>query len=583
MYEAWFELRRRPFIASPSPDRYFPAASIEAARATLTRCIERGEGPAMLAGGSGVGKSLLLEVLAKQFHGRLEPAQIAGGQVTTRRALLQVIMFELGLPYRNLEEGELRLSLIERLSQTDRGTTGLLLLVDEAHSLPIRLLEEVRMITNIIRKGEARVHLVLAGGPALEERLTHPKLDSLSQRLAARCYLEPLSRQETCDYVAHQVACAGGRWEEVIAPGAAEAIYRATAGIPRLINQVADHALMLAFTGGQRQIDAQQIECAWSDLQQLPTPWVTEKAAAPARQSPTTSVVEFGQLDEEIESQSAASASVTVAVREDAPLPANAPAIAARAEATLTGVEEQLAEFALSVAPPVTEHVTGRRGDTQQLTSHTASSCEAEDVSVDRCDSTSLAEDALVAAQAAALAAAQSKWPPAAETVMAVASTVFAEDGVDEVIQDRYAQIDAQKERQVKAAEQADLVANVSPTEELQGSRTDELPSDHSPAADSLLTSAETAILSEPSPTDVQFNAGETDLAQVQRVGSNRSPAPPPLSPTGPSAVPQAHNVPELVVVDDEPKTVSSRAGSPDAEVRRQEYRQLFSRLRRGQ
>ncbi len=73
-----------------------------------------------------------------------------------------------------MEEGELRLALIDHLSKADDGREGMLLLIDEAHALPLKLLEEVRLITNLVRDGQPKVRLVLAGSSALEERFTSP-------------------------------------------------------------------------------------------------------------------------------------------------------------------------------------------------------------------------------------------------------------------------------------------------------------------------------------------------------------------------------------------------------------------------
>jgi type II secretory pathway predicted ATPase ExeA len=246
---------------------------------------------------AGLGKTLLCQVLVRQFAERFAVATLSSTRLCTRRALLQAILFELGLPFRDMEEGELRLSLIDHVEPGERTKNGMLLLVDEAHTLPIRLLEEIRMITNLVRDGEPRVRVVLAGSGILEERFASPKLESFNQRIAARCFLEPLTRLETEDFVNTQLAAAGAVSCDIFTEDAAAAIHRLTDGIPRLINQVADHALMLATAGGQRQIDAAGIEEAWIDLQQLPAPC---SAAASGNDAPTeTNVVEFGSLADE--------------------------------------------------------------------------------------------------------------------------------------------------------------------------------------------------------------------------------------------------------------------------------------------
>jgi len=303
MYEQFFGLSRRPFAAAPDADCYFPATMIETARQTLFRCIDRGEGTALLIGPAGIGKSLLLQVLAEQFKTRFEVALLASGRLTTLRELLQAILYELGLEYRELQEGELRLALIDHLSESGGfagasqpiSAAGLLLLIDEAHTLPLKLLEEIRLITNLIRDGQPKVRLVLAGSAALEERFTSPKLDAFNQRVSARCYLQPLDRQETFEYVKAQIEWAAGLPDRLFAGGALDAVFQAAGGIPRLINQICDHALLLACSAGAASLDKASIEFAWADLQQLPAPGSGD------RDAPNTAaddVIEFGVLDD---------------------------------------------------------------------------------------------------------------------------------------------------------------------------------------------------------------------------------------------------------------------------------------------
>jgi type II secretory pathway predicted ATPase ExeA len=281
MYDAFFQLLERPFAAMPQTERYVPARAIEAARQTLIRCAERAEGTGVLIGPSGSGKTLLCQMLRDQFQSEYAVALLGTTRLDSPRALLQTILFELSLPCRGMDDGELRLTLIDYLNDTAKSQRGIMLIVDEAHTLPGRVLEEVRLITNVSVNGRPRVRLVLAGSPVLEERLASPKLESFSQRTAARCYLEPLNRTETFEYIRAQIACCGGDPLAIFTESALEATYRATDGVPRLINQVCDHALVLAFSRGQRPLTDVDVEAAWADLQQLPTPW-TQTAASGA-------------------------------------------------------------------------------------------------------------------------------------------------------------------------------------------------------------------------------------------------------------------------------------------------------------
>jgi type II secretory pathway predicted ATPase ExeA len=301
MYEAFFGLDGRPFAPVPRVDHFFPAATIEAARQTLSRCIQRAEGVGMVVGPSGTGKTLLCHVLADHFQEGLKTVLLSSGRLGTRRALLQAILHGLGQPYRGMDEGELRLALVDCLVSAENCPAGALILVDEAHTLPLRLLDEIRLLTNLVCHGQAQVRLVLAGGPILEERFASPRLDSFSQRLVARCYLESFRRDETEAYIGTQVRRMGGDGG-LFPPEVCHAVHRATDGIPRLVNQVCDHALVLAYAAGKSPIEAATIEEAWADLQQLPTPWNGEAR----EQKSTGGVIEFGGLVDEPEPAAAA-------------------------------------------------------------------------------------------------------------------------------------------------------------------------------------------------------------------------------------------------------------------------------------
>jgi len=283
----------RPFATAPDPRSYFPAAVTEEARTRISRCIDRGEGPAVLIGAAGIGKTMLLEVLAEQFRRRLCTVRLDGAQLCTRRALLQTILYKIGLPYRELDEGELRISIHNYLIPQDGSPQRVLLLIDEADSLPERLLEELRVLTNVCTAGQMLVSLVLVGSANLEERFAAPELEVFSQRLATRCYLSSLGRDETFQYVRAQAAAVGNDPDKTFSDEALDAMFAVTDGVLRLINQLGDQLMWTAAETGYLPLDGAIVQQVWSDLQQLPAPWNTQECEA---QIATANVVEFGDL-----------------------------------------------------------------------------------------------------------------------------------------------------------------------------------------------------------------------------------------------------------------------------------------------
>jgi hypothetical protein len=244
---------------------------------------------------------MLGQVIADDVYERFDIVKLHASGLCSRRALLQSILFELQLAYRGLSEGELRMSIMDRLTPSpETAPSGILLIVDEAHTLSPKLLEELRLITNFARNGQPRARLVLIGNMRLEDTFAHPQMDSFNQRLAARCYLQPMTRDQTMDFVRHQLRIAQIEPAKLVTNDALRTLYAASEGVPRLVNQVMDHALVLGITAGQCPISAALIEEAWSDLQQLPAPWHSSNSPEKTA-SPSASEIEFGELRDDDE------------------------------------------------------------------------------------------------------------------------------------------------------------------------------------------------------------------------------------------------------------------------------------------
>lgn len=292
-----YSSRQRPFGAIPDTRFYFPHHSIQSALDTTVRAITRAEGPVVALGGTGYGKSLLAELVCEALCDRLDIVKLQSARICSRQALLQNILYELQLPYRGLSEGELRLSILDRLEPSpETAPEGILLVIDEAHTLHAKLLDELRLLTNFSRNNQGRVRLLMLGNMRFEETLASPLLESLNQRLAARCYLQPMNREETVEYVRHQLRISGRNPESSITEDALRAVFSASDGIPRLVNQLMDHTLMMASKRASSLVSSDLVNESWAELQQLPTPWTAGKTEdALVSQG---NAIEFGELDE---------------------------------------------------------------------------------------------------------------------------------------------------------------------------------------------------------------------------------------------------------------------------------------------
>lgn len=302
----------RPFMAAPRTQFFHPAAVIDGALAATERAIRRAEGFVLVVGPAGTGKSLLLAKVAENVRDDFDCALLSGARICTRRALWQSVLAAIGEPYRGIGESDLRMAVIERIRALAAAGSGLVLLVDEAHTLPTRLLEELRLLTNVPTPLPA-VHIALAGSQKLEETLGLPRMESLAQRIAVRAYLEPLDHAETMAYLRTQTRVAGLDWDRLFAPGCDDAVFAATDGVPRLVNQLCDQALVTAGDAG-RVVTPADIAVAWGEIQRLPVHASIARAGiddaahagvrddAPRDRDVTTpdgfDVVEFGGLDE---------------------------------------------------------------------------------------------------------------------------------------------------------------------------------------------------------------------------------------------------------------------------------------------
>jgi len=277
MYTEFFGLKKRPFVLAPDPEFLYLSRVHGHALMQLEFGLTHHSGFIVLTGETGTGKTTLLKCLFQKVKTPLEIATIVNAQLDPQ-ALLEMLVkeFDLTSPSRN------KAALIDVLfrhfiKQCSRGNRCVIV-VDEAQNLSLETFEELRMLSNL-ELGEALrllshlevgtdvlVQIILVGQPQLRERLSHPSLAQLTQRISVHYHLTSLSEDEVESYIMHRLNVAGyGRPEPLFTEEAVTRLAEVSRGIPRVINALCDASLTYAFTGQLAQVPDDIVEKVIAD------------------------------------------------------------------------------------------------------------------------------------------------------------------------------------------------------------------------------------------------------------------------------------------------------------------------------
>ena len=294
MYEQFYGFETRPFDLTPDPRDLVLTDVHREALSNLEYAIASRKGVTLLLGEAGTGKTTIIRAAIAKQPARIHCVHLHNPALT-RVEFVQMLAAQFSLSESaRTSKTNLLLELEQLLRQRRDAQETTVLIVDEAQSLPLGLLEEIRLLSNIETNAEKLLSIIIAGQPELADRLSEQSLRQLKQRVALRCELRPLTLSESAGYVSKRILAAGGVPAQVFTREAVVLLHDHSRGIPRTINVLADNALLSGFATGRRKVTSEILVevCADFDIA------APKKAATPLKPAAVAGSHPAGVLSE---------------------------------------------------------------------------------------------------------------------------------------------------------------------------------------------------------------------------------------------------------------------------------------------
>ena len=278
MYKSFFKLQSSPFGTSPDPRFLYMMPHTREALACLEYGISARKGFTVLTGEVGTGKTTLLRRALSSFSGRRVSTAFVFNPRLDVLDFLEFVLTDFGIVPTTRTKSGMLLQLNRWLIERFRIEETCVVVVDEAQNLSWDLLEEIRLLTNLETSSEKLLQIVLSGQPELEEKLRHPSVRQLRQRVSLWCRTQALTDSQTHAYVAERLRIAGATWP-LFSAEALELVHRYSRGIPRIINLVCEHALIVAYVEQVQQVTGAIVDGVAAELELETQPFMVSSAA----------------------------------------------------------------------------------------------------------------------------------------------------------------------------------------------------------------------------------------------------------------------------------------------------------------
>ncbi|HEX7983736.1 MAG TPA: AAA family ATPase [Duganella sp.] len=265
MYSKHFGLREAPFSITPDTSYFFTSPHSQEALNTLLVAAKSGEGFIKITGEVGTGKTLLCRKFIATVGPEFVTAYIPNPYLEPRTLMLALAdELEVTLA-RDVDQHQMLKSITYRLIELAHAGKQVMLLLDEAQAIPVESLEALRLLSNLETEKRKLLQIVLFGQPELNQHLQANSIRQLAQRITFHYHLGPLSRDDIEYYLAHRLRVAGYTGGRLFSRGAISRLFRASGGIPRLVNIMANKSLMLCFGEGRQQVTRRHVNLAARD------------------------------------------------------------------------------------------------------------------------------------------------------------------------------------------------------------------------------------------------------------------------------------------------------------------------------
>jgi len=269
IYRDYFGFSEKPFDLTPDPKYLYLSPKHKEVLAHLVFGLQENNGFLKIVGEVGTGKTMICRSFLRELHTDFNIAYIFNPCVNELE-LLQSINAELGLPSKSNRKKNLIDTLNQFLLEERKKGHRVVIIIDEAQDLEIAVLEQLRLLSNLETETEKLIQIVLIGQPELNQLLERDELRQLGQRITIQWELLPLNLEETKGYIQHRLNVALGKGKINFTDSAREAIFKYSHGIPRMINVVADRALLVGYTLNTKKITPRIIRQAIADIGRPP-------------------------------------------------------------------------------------------------------------------------------------------------------------------------------------------------------------------------------------------------------------------------------------------------------------------------